>query len=178
VTQPSTTWEKSETNLTTTTSAGGRSRFLIGGVAILVAIGFLILNGTLSNAQYFITVDELLSRPELMGQTVRISGAVDGDTITYDSSTLTINFTMANIPEESDDLAQTLHLAVNDPAATRIAVVVENEPMPDLLQHEAQAILTGELGEDGVFHADELLLKCPTRYEEALPEQVEEASAQ
>jgi cytochrome c-type biogenesis protein CcmE len=29
------------------------------------------------------------------------------------------------------------------------------------------------LGEDGVFYADELLLKCPTKYEEAVPEQIE-----
>jgi cytochrome c-type biogenesis protein CcmE len=42
-----------------------------------------------------------------------------------------------------------------------------------LLRHEAQAIMTGELGEDGIFYADELLLKCPTKYEEAVPEQSE-----
>jgi cytochrome c-type biogenesis protein CcmE len=45
--------------------------------------------------------------------------------------------------------------------------------MPDLLRDEAQAIMTGQLGEDGVFMADELLLKCPTKYEEAVPEQSE-----
>jgi cytochrome c-type biogenesis protein CcmE len=43
--------------------------------------------------------------------------------------------------------------------------------MPDLLQNEAQAILSGYLGEDGIFHANELLLKCPSRFEEALPDQ-------
>jgi cytochrome c-type biogenesis protein CcmE len=31
--------------------------------------------------------------------------------------------------------------------------------------------MTGHLGEDGVFYAEELLLKCPTRYEEAVPKQ-------
>ncbi len=176
MTQTSATWEKTE-KTPAKAGTGQRSRFLIGGVVILIAIGFLILNGTLNNAQYFITVDELMSRPELHGQTVRISGAVIGDTIDYEASTLTIRFTMAHIPEQSENLAETLHLAVNDPVAARVDVVVLNEPMPDLLQHEAQAILTGELGEDGVFYADELLLKCPTRYEEAVPEQVEEASA-
>lgn len=176
MTQPSTTWEK-DTNAPAVVRGGSRSRFLIGGVIMLVAIGFLILNGTLNNAQYFITVDELISRPELVGQTVRVSGAVIGDTIDYEASTLTIRFTMVHIPEQTDDLAETLHLAVNDPAAARLDIVVENEPMPDLLQHEAQAILTGRLAEDGTFHADELLLKCPTRYEEAIPEQVESASA-
>ena len=44
---------------------------------------------------------------------------------------------------------------------------------PDLLRGEAQAIMTGKLGDDGVFYADELLLKCPTKYEEAVPEQAE-----
>ena len=32
-------------------------------------------------------------------------------------------------------------------------------------------LVTGKIGADGVFYADELLLKCPTRYEEALPTQ-------
>jgi cytochrome c-type biogenesis protein CcmE len=45
--------------------------------------------------------------------------------------------------------------------------------MPDLLQNEAQAILTGELMANGVFEADELLLKCPTKYEGSVPEQIE-----
>ena len=95
----------------------------------------------------FITVDELLDDPVYIGQTVRISGAVVGETIEYDPETLTIEFTMSNIPAEFENLALALHEAVNDPDATRIPVVVNNEVKPDLLQHEAQAILTGELGE-------------------------------
>jgi cytochrome c-type biogenesis protein CcmE len=67
-------------------------------------------------------------------------------------------------------LAAVLHQAVNDPAARRLQVVYVG-PKPDLLRDEAQAIVTGRLGDDGVFYADELLLKCPTRYEEALPSQ-------
>ena len=58
----------------------------------------------------------------------------------------------------------------SDPGRNRLSVVYEG-PKPDLLRHEAQAIMTGRMGEDGVFYADELLLKCPTRYEESLPEQ-------
>jgi len=177
VSELSSAWEKTSAS-PKVGAHSQRRRFMLGGVAILVAIGFLIVNGTLSNAQYFITVDELFSRSELTGQNVRISGAVIGDTIAYDADTLTIRFTMANIPEETDNLALTLHDAVTDPNATRIQVVVENQPMPDLLQNEAQAIVTGALSPDGVFHADELLLKCPTRYEEAIPEQVDATSAE
>jgi cytochrome c-type biogenesis protein CcmE len=42
-----------------------------------------------------------------------------------------------------------------------------------MLKDEAQAIITGHLGEDGVFHADELLLKCPSHYEDAVPDQAQ-----
>jgi len=31
--------------------------------------------------------------------------------------------------------------------------------------------MTGHLGSDGIFHADELLLKCPTKYQDAVPSQ-------
>ena len=34
--------------------------------------------------------------------------------------------------------------------------------------------MTGHLDSNGVFHADELLLKCPTKYQEAVPNQVGE----
>jgi cytochrome c-type biogenesis protein CcmE len=57
-----------------------------------------------------------------------------------------------------------------DPSRSRIKVVYVG-PKPDLLRNEAQAIMTGHMAEDGVFYAEELLLKCPTRYEEAVPEQ-------
>ena len=68
---------------------------------------------------------------------------------------------------EYDDLATALHEALLDPAASRLKILVEDAAIPDLLQHEAQAILTGELGRDGIFRASELLLKCPSRFEES-----------
>jgi cytochrome c-type biogenesis protein CcmE len=40
-----------------------------------------------------------------------------------------------------------------------------------MLQHEAQAILTGQVNGRGVFQAEEVLLKCPTKYESSIPEQ-------
>jgi cytochrome c-type biogenesis protein CcmE len=60
---------------------------------------------------------------------------------------------------------------VGNPEAPRLEIVYE-DVKPDLLQHEAQAIVRGRLEEDGRFHADEVLLKCPTRYEEDVPDQI------
>lgn len=139
---------------------------------MLGAVGYLIFSGTIAGSRYFITVDEVVhNSAEYAGETVRISGAVIGETIVYDAEHLILDFTVAHIPADVQDLAYTLYTAVNDPNATRLPVHLENEVMPDLLQNEAQAILTGYLGEDGVFYADELLLKCPSRYEEAAPVQ-------
>jgi cytochrome c-type biogenesis protein CcmE len=148
-------------------------KFLVAGAVIMVAVVFLIISGTTSGAQYFLTVDELLGDSSYVGKPIRISGAVDGDTIVYDGANLILDFEIANIPTETTDLALTLHQAVNDPAASRLMVHVEDQVKPDLLQHEAQAILTGTLGPDGVFTATEVLLKCPSRYGEAVPEQSE-----
>lgn len=155
----------------------GRAKFLIGGLLILAAVVYLIVSSTQASAQYYLTIEELQQKgADAMGRDVRISGAVLGDTITYDPNTLTLTFEIASVPADNDiieqqgGLAAVLHAAVQNPDAARMTVVY-NGVKPDLLQHEAQAIVTGQLNEQGVFHADELLLKCPTKYEEAVPVQ-------
>lgn len=164
------TWEKSKTlEKPKRGMPPERIKFLIGGVLILGAVLYLIVSGTMQGARFFITVDEVVNDAAYLNKTVRVSGAVIGESIEYDSENATIRFTVAHIPTEFEDLATALHDAVMDPNAAQMDVLVVNEPMPDLLQHEAQAILTGEMGSDGVFHASELLLKCPSRFEESDP---------
>jgi len=157
----------------------GRIKFIVGGLLIVAAVIYLIVSSTRASAQYFLTVEELSAKgDDVVGRDLRISGAVIGETIQYDPQTLDLTFTIAHIPGDNKDieaqggLALVLHEAVEDPTRSRVEVVY-NGPKPDLLRDEAQAIVTGEVGEDGVFYADELLLKCPTKYEEAVPEQVE-----
>lgn len=164
-------WEKPLAKELLKAQRNGRERlkFLIGGVLILAAVAYLVLSGTIAGIQDFVMVEKLINDPAYVGKTVRLSGAVIGETIMYDSKNLVIEFTISNIPDKFDNLAVALQNAVDNPNAARVKVRVENEVKPDLLQHAAQAILTGKLGEDGVFHATELLLKCPTRFEEAHP---------
>ena len=163
----------------TESHSGGRAKFIVGGVLIVAAIIYLIVTSTQASAQYFLTVEELEAKGEtVMGRDLRVSGAVIGDTIEYDPQTLTLKFTVAHIPGDNKDieaqggLGAVLHEAVTAPDQARMQVVHVG-PKPDLLRDEAQAIMTGQIDENGVFHADELLLKCPTKYEEAVPEQAE-----
>jgi cytochrome c-type biogenesis protein CcmE len=155
--------------------AGGRVKFLVGILLIVAAVVYLIASSTQAAAQYYLTIDELAAKGDsIRGRDLKISGAVDGETIEYDAQTLTLRFTIANVPgdldqiEKAGGLAEVLHQAVSDPNTRRLQVVYIGVK-PDLLRDEAQAILTGRMGDDGVFQASELLLKCPTRYEEEIP---------
>ena len=77
----------------------GRAKFIVGGVLIIAAVIYLVVTNTSAGAQYFYTIEELNGRgEEVVGQNVRISGAVIGDSISYDPETLTLRFTVANVP--------------------------------------------------------------------------------
>jgi len=137
-----------------------RMKFVVGGLVILAAVIFLVINAFNGTTQLYLTVEEFYAQQsQLAGRDLRVSGWVIGDTIQYtqiDAQTSRLEFDIV------DDLAnpvQPLH------------IVVMNEPMPDLLQNEAQALVEGH-AENGDFHAvpGGLLLKCPTRYEESVPE--------
>ena len=154
-----------------------RTKFILGGLLILAAVVYLIVSSTQASAEYFMTIDEIKAEgATAVGKSLRLSGAVVGDTVQYDPQTLTLTFDVAHVSGDNDEieaqggLAEVLFQAVNDPSRQRITVIY-NGPKPDLLRGEAQAIMTGHIGEDNIFYADELLLKCPTRYEEAVPEQ-------
>ncbi len=162
------------------TGIHGRVKFLVGGLLILAAVVYLIISSTRANAEYFTTVAELRGeRDSLVGRNLRVSGAVVGDTIQYNPDANSLTFEIANVPGDNatvaaqGGLAKVLHEAVTDPERARLTIVY-NGPKPDLLRDEAQAIITGHLGADGIFHADELLLKCPTKYEGAVPSQANE----
>jgi cytochrome c-type biogenesis protein CcmE len=159
--------------------SNSKVKFILGGLLIVAAVVYLIVSSTQASAQYFMTIGELSAKGVSLGnRELRVSGAVVGDSIQYDAENLTLSFMVADIPgdnnviEKQGGLAQVLHDAVVDPSRARLAVVYQGVK-PDLLRNEAQAIMTGRIGDDGKFYANELLLKCPTKYEDAVPDQVQ-----
>lgn len=155
----------------------GRAKFIVGGLLIIAAVIYLVISSTQANAQYFMTIAEVKAKgASIANRELRLSGAVLGDSIHYDADTLRLTFTIADIPadnatiEAQGGLAAVLHNAVTDPNRPTLNIIYEGVK-PDLLKNEAQAIITGKMGADGNFYANELLMKCPTKYEEAVPEQ-------
>lgn len=137
-----------------------RLKFVVGGVLLIAAIVYLVVNAMSGNTQLYKTISEFYAEQDrLVGRDLRVAGFVIGDSIEFtqiDATTTRLEFDIV------DD--------INNPAQ-RLHVVAMNEPMPDLLQHEAQALVEGAANENGEFISNQggLLLKCPTRYEELDP---------
>jgi cytochrome c-type biogenesis protein CcmE len=135
-------------------AANKKTKFIIGGVIIALAIAYLIYTGVQSSAAYFLTVDELYAKGAAVeNQTVRVSGKVDATTIEFNNRDLLLTFD------------------VTSETGQRLPVVF-NGPKPDQMREGAEAIVEGKY--DGqAFTAQSLLLKCPSRYEEQGIEEVQ-----
>ncbi|MFO7678959.1 MAG: cytochrome c maturation protein CcmE [Chloroflexota bacterium] len=152
-----TSWTNSGKNLVLDKPKNNRLKFVIGGLLLVAAIGYLVVNAMSGSTQLYKTVDEFYAeQSRLIGRDLRVSGYVLGDTVLYTQVDAT------NSRLEFD--------IVDNPAAPgqRLHIVVLNEPRPDLLQDHAQALVEGTADSNGVFTANPggLFLKCPTRYEE------------
>jgi len=142
-----------------------KPKYLLGLALMAAAAVFLIVTSMSANAQYFYTVDELRSKGQgIVDQNVRVSGAVVNSSTKFE--------VRDNQPYLEFEIADA------DKAGTQAPLrVVYNGPKPDLIEEpQAQAIVEGHLGADGSFHADNLLLKCPSRYEEEFPNQADKSS--
>ena len=155
----------------------GKKTLFIAVLLIVAAVVVLIVTATRNTARYFLSIEELQAMgDEALGRDVTISGVVLGDTIVVDPSGSRVTFVIVHVPADPQEVeraggqAVVLEAAVTDPQAARLEIVYE-DVQPDLLQHKAQPIIRGRLGEDGRFRADEVLLKCPSRYDEGVPDQ-------
>ena len=126
-------------------------KFIAGGLLLLAFVAFLgvqIVQATRTTGAYFMTVGELNARAAtLQGQRVRVNGNVVQGTEDWKPQEMTLKF------------------SVKDESGASLPVVFHG-PRPDNFQRAASAIVEGELLPNGSFQAENLLLKCPSRYEE------------
>lgn len=137
-----------------------KPKFLLGGSLIVAAVVLLIATNMAATMQYFLTVTQLRDRGAAMiDQGARVSGAVIFESTLYEMRNGEPHLEF-DIVDTEDQIGKQTPLRI-----------VYHGPKPDLLQPHAQAIVEGKLTPDGQFVADNLLLKCPTRYEEQFPDQ-------
>ncbi len=139
-----------------------KPKYLLGLSLIGAAAIFLVVTGFMGNASYVLTISDLRNRADKgVDVNARITGAVIYESVQYDIRNNQPHLEF-DVVDSADQIGK----------QTPLRIVYEG-PKPDLLQPKAQAIVEGHLGADGKFYADNLLLKCPTRYEDQFPNQVQ-----
>lgn len=124
-----------------------------GGLVLLGVVVFLMVQATVSTGAYYMTVSEVRQEAAaLVGERVRVSGQVVVGSEEWNAQEVTLRF------------------RIQDESGAQLPVVFFG-PRPDNFQRAAEAIAEGTLLADGSFQANDLLLKCPSRYEED-PEEV------
>ena len=128
-----------------------QTRFIVGGLIIVLVIGYLIVTSIQGATAPYLTVSELRSRgSSIYERNVRVTGVIQGESIDWNAQDLILKFEIA---DEGGRLP-----------------VVYNGLRPDMFQDGAQAVVEGRYSEGGVFEAHNLVLKCPSKYEEAATE--------
>lgn len=125
-----------------------KRRFVIAGVAILLAMGYLLYSAFLGGAAYFLTVGEFKAQAATMAsERVRLGGLVVPGSVNWDSKSLIIKFN------------------IRDEATGDTLPVVYKGVVPDTFQPGNEVVVEGRLAASGEFQADTLLAKCPSKYE-------------
>jgi cytochrome c-type biogenesis protein CcmE len=138
-----------------------KPRFLIGAGLIVGAIAYLIVIGIRSTSEYYLTVDEALSRQgELNGQPVRIAGRVRAGTISWDPASLTLSFAIGALPAEDGGPVR----QVSAHSMQLINVVCKGQPKPDMFAAGRDVIVEGRLTSHNFVTADQVMTSCPSKY--------------
>ncbi|MQG54840.1 MAG: cytochrome c maturation protein CcmE [SAR202 cluster bacterium] len=128
-----------------------RTRFLVLSAVIVLALGYMIYAAFPGNALYFVTVSEFNERSEVQdGRVLRVSGKLVKGTFDRDGKSIDAKFQITDNDGES-------------PGETLLASYTG--VLPDLFFNpHSELILEGSYGGNQVFHADAILVKCPSKY--------------
>lgn len=134
-----------------TNRANKQIKFIVGAAVVLGLIAYLIVSAISSSGAYYREVSEVLAeQAALTGKNLRVSGNIVTESIRYDAATLDLSFRISDPKDAGKQIAVHFHGV-----------------KPDQMEREgSSAIVEGKMGANGVIEANNLLLKCPSRYEE------------
>jgi cytochrome c-type biogenesis protein CcmE len=124
-------------------ASGKRTRFVVGGAAILAVIAWLILSNIGAATTPYVPVGEVVAA----GPSDRLVRAVgDAQAIAWDAEALLLRFEIA---DDSGSLSVTF-----------------KGVRPDLLVEGTRTVVEGKYLADGTFQASQVLTQCPSKYQE------------
>lgn len=125
----------------------GKRKFLIGGIILFMAIGYLGYLGFSSSAAYYYEVSELLEQGDsIYAQSARVNGKVVPGSIEQETEGLTLRFTISDIESEAT------------------LPVVYHGAVPDTFKVGGEVVIEGKYTAEGIFEATNILTRCASKY--------------
>jgi cytochrome c-type biogenesis protein CcmE len=123
------------------------TKFLIGGLVVVVVIGVLIVTSFSGSTSDYLTIAEVKALGPDQTRNSRVAGEIVPDSVQWSTQDLHLTF---EIKDETGQLAISYY-----------------GPQPDMLVDAVEAVVIGKYNPTSqVYEAEELLMKCPSKYEE------------
>lgn len=122
-----------------------KKRFLVGGIIVFLAIGYLSYAGFVGGATYYYTVGEVIEQGSLIyDENVRVNGQVAPGSVEQETAGRILRFTITDGGESLP--------------------VVYQGAVPDSFKAGNTVVVEGHLNSSGIFQAHTLMPKCPSKY--------------
>jgi cytochrome c-type biogenesis protein CcmE len=122
-------------------------KFVVGGIVVAVVIGVLIATSFSGSTSDYMTVAEVKALGPDQTRDSRVSGEIVPNSVEYNTGELLLTFQITD--------------------NTGILPISYHGPQPDMLVDAVEAVAIGKYDPaDQLFVAEELLMKCPSKYEE------------
>lgn len=123
------------------------TKFIVGGVVVAVVITLLIATSFSGSGSDYLTVAEVRALGPEQTRDSRVTGEI--------------------VPNSVEWSTRDLHLVFQIEDETGILPISYHGPQPDMLVDAVEAVAIGKYDPQAeVFEAEELLMKCPSKYEE------------
>ena len=140
----------------------GKSKFFIGVLVIVGAVGYLIYTGIRETSTYYLTIEEFLPKREaLANEGVRVAGRVQAGSIRWDPKDLRFSFVLGPFKDGASD----------HPAGVPVHY---QGILPDMFAEGRDVIVEGRYDAESALAAKTIMTSCPSKYE---PEKSNQQSA-
>ena len=130
-------------------------KIVVTAVVLASAFGFMMWTTLRDGAEYFKHVDEVIAqRTSLEGKKLQVQGYVIPGSILVKPNTLEYRFRIQNNPIRAGEPGNVMNVSF------------KGQP-PDTFKDEAEVVAHGQLRSDGGFDANQVIAKCPSKYEAA-----------
>src|SRR5262245_28400266 len=131
----------------------GKSKFFIGVLLIIGAVGYLIYTGIRETSTYYLTIEEFLPKREaLANEGVRVAGRVQAGSVRWDPKDLRLSFVLG--PFQEDAGSQGAGVPVHYRGI-----------LPDMFAEGRDVIVEGRYDAGSALSAKTIMTSCPSKYE-------------